>query len=274
MDGDPTDRSVERLRETVANQTGLDLDSDADYRLASAAETLAERYDFVSPEAFAEAYLRRRPDEWTEAFVALLVSDETCFFRDQHPFEGLRRDVLPELFRPKPSHRPLRVWSAACSSGQEVYSLAILLDEHFPGRWPEQTHLLGSDISEEAIRRARRGRYTQIQVNRGLPAKYLPTYFEQQGRHWVVDGRIADHVEFRRINLLDSLPPLPTMDLVVLRYLLTYYTDRRRRELLDRLHGALRQDGILILGGAETWSGIHRDFRLERTERTRFYRKV
>lgn len=202
-----------------------------------------------------------------------MTNNETWFFRDLYPFEALKSAILPELIRKREVERSLSIWSAACSSGQEIYSVSMLIREHFPSLLSWRLNLLGTDISEAILSRARAGVYTQLEVNRGLPALLLAKYFQQSGRDWVLNSRIRDMAAFRSINL--SQPPWPTFgsfDVVFLRNVLIYFPLDVRREILARVRQVIRPGGCLFLGSAETTLNLDDSYERVPFQKSFFYR--
>ncbi len=199
--------------------------------------------------------------------VEALVTSETSFFRDISPFEVLRKQVLPELIVARASERRLTFWSAACSTGQEPYTIALTLREYFPELANWQITILGTDISTEVIAKAKQGIYSQFEANRGLPAKLMVKYFKQTGTTWQLDASIRDMVEFRPFNLATAWPALPMFDVVLLRNVMIYFEVPTKREILTRIERVLRPDGYLVLGGSETTLNISDTFcRMERAK--------
>jgi chemotaxis protein methyltransferase CheR len=211
-------------------------------------------------------------DEGKEYLVEAMTTNETSFFRDPGVFESLRGDILPWLVKDLAGRRRLAIWSAACSTGQELYSVSMLLHEHFPEVRSWQVKLLGTDLSSVVLERARAGVYTQFEVNRGLPARLLASYFERQGMNWRISARLRDGVEFRTRNLTDA-SPLPSADLVLLRNVVIYFDPDTRRHLLERIRAALSPGGCLLAGSSESplLTGI--DFERVELGRTVCYRK-
>ena len=198
-------------------------------------------------------YLRLRKDAALEAAVAeAMTINETSFFRDHRPFELLRTDLLPRLIESRRATRTLRFWSAACSTGQEALSLAMVLREHFPqlARWDIRIEC--TDLCSEALERARAGRYHRIEMNRGLPARYLGRYFDHLGEEWAARPVIHELCRFRRANLCaSSLPFSSGFDLIFLRNVMLYFTPETRQHLLSAMHRLLAPDGFLFLGSSE-----------------------
>jgi len=181
-----------------------------------------------------------------------MTNNETWFFRDLYPFEALKTDIVPKIMTPTDGDKTLSIWSAACSSGQEIYSVAMLLREHFPSLLDWRLTLLGTDVSEAILDRARAGIYSQLEVNRGLPATLLAKYFQQAGRDWQLKKNILEMAGFRSLNLSLPLPAMGRFDIVFLRNVLIYFSLETRREILARVRQVLRPAGVLFLGAAET----------------------
>jgi chemotaxis protein methyltransferase CheR len=181
-----------------------------------------------------------------------MTTNETWFFRNLYPFDALRAVILPQIMERAESDKTLSIWSAACSSGQELYSVAMLIRESFPSLLDWRLSLLGTDVSEAILDRARAGVYTQLEVNRGLPAVLLAKYFQQAGRDWQLDRTIVEMAGFRNVNLSLPLPAMRRFDIIFLRNVLIYFSLETRQEILSRIRQVLRPDGVLFLGAAET----------------------
>ncbi len=184
--------------------------------------------------------------------VEAMTTNETSFFRDVHPFEALRQRILPELIRARAPQRRLQLWCGAASSGQEPYSVAILLREHFAELDNWQVSVLASDLSTGMLERCRQGRYNHMEVNRGLSVRLLVKYFEQRGLEWQVQEPLRRLLDVRELNLIEPWPPLPLMDIIFLRNVLIYLDVPTKKSILAKVRGQLRPDGYLFLGGAET----------------------
>jgi chemotaxis protein methyltransferase CheR len=216
--------------------------------------------------------LRSLPaDGLADQVVDLMANHETSFFRDVLPFEALRQEILPGLVA---RGGPLGVWSAACSTGQEPYSLALLLAEAFPQLGERDVRIVASDFSQASLSRAREGIYDQLEVNRGLPAAHLVRWFERQGLGWRARPELRRRVEFRRINLLEEWSGLPRFDLVLLRNVLVYFGEETRRRVLGRVRAQMAPGGVLLLGTAESTRGIDDGFEVLFLGKTTAYRKT
>jgi chemotaxis protein methyltransferase CheR len=220
------------------------------------------------------AVLRRTPfGSLHDQVVDAMTTNETSFFRDVHPFETLRTDIVPELIQRRADRQSLNIWSAACSSGQEPYTIGLIMREHFPqlARW--NVKIYGTDISREMLARATKGCYSQAEVNRGLPATYLVKHFQREGLHWVIKPEIRALVAFLRLNLTENWAALPTMDVIFMRNVLIYFAPATKRLILDKVYRQLAPDGTLFLGGAETTLGLNDQFKRVNLGKTILYRR-
>jgi len=215
--------------------------------------------------------LQRRPDPAAHrSVVDALTTNETSWFRDREPFTALTDSVLPELVSARTSTRSLRVWSAACSSGQEPYSLAITLQQFLPAGWRYQ--IVGTDISTEMVKRASAGEYSQVEVNRGLPVQLLVHNFVRAGTGWKVAPALRENISFQQMNLAAPLPPMAPFDVIFLRNILIYFDVETKRTVLRNVTKLLRPDGWLFLGAAETTIGVDESFERVAIGRTSAYR--
>jgi chemotaxis protein methyltransferase CheR len=184
--------------------------------------------------------------------VEAMTTNETSWFRDRHPFDAFESVILPELLACRAKERRLTVWSAATASGQEAYSIAMLLHERLAADPGWDVRVLASDLSEQMVRRTRAGRYSQLEINRGLPAARLVRHFSRTGTEWQVNEPLRRLVEVRQLNLAAPFPLLPPIDVTFLRNVLIYFQVDSRRQILQRVRRVLRPGGYLVLGTAET----------------------
>ena len=182
--------------------------------------------------------------------VEAMTTNETLFFRDVPVFDALRDKILPTLIEKRSSSRTISIWSAAASSGQEAYSLAILLVEMGLAGW--NIRIFGTDLNSQILEQARAGRYIQLEVNRGLPAKYLVKYFQRVGLEWQVKDNLRRMVEFQTFDLRQSMRGLGPFDLVLCRNVLIYFDVKTKKQILGEIRGVLNGQGLLLLGSAET----------------------
>ena len=251
--------ATEALRGFVRSRAGISLDADKDYLVVSRLEPRLRGWQMPSLAALAD-HLRAQPTgQLADHVIAAMTTNETLWFRDGKPFDAMRNVVLPELLVTAAKERALRIWSAACSTGQEVYSLAIVRQEEARLRgW--RVSILGSDISAPALERARAGVYSQFEVQRGLSAKQLVQYFEEAGSDWRVRAELKAGIEFRLLNLLDVPRDIGLFDVVFCRNVLIYFEPEVKRKVLSEVASRLRPGGFLVLGGAETMLGLSTSF--------------
>ncbi|MFL6136498.1 MAG: CheR family methyltransferase [Frankiaceae bacterium] len=220
------------------------------------------------------ARLRTQPDDGLQhEVVDAMTTNETSWFRDRHPFDALASRILPDLLARRAAQREISIWSAGCSSGQEPYSIAMILHGQMSLHPGWQVSILATDLSREMLAKARAGRYGQLEVNRGLPATMLVSHFDRAGIEWVVKDRLRQLVEFRPLNLAEPVGPvLPRFDVVFLRNVLIYFDHETKRRVLAQVRRVLRPDGYLFLGGAETTLNVDDAFMPVQYDRATCYR--
>lgn len=189
--------------------------------------------------------------------VDAMTTNETSFFRDNHPFDALRKSVIPGLIeRRAATTRSLRIWSAACSTGQEPYSLAMMLKDHFPILAGWKVDIVATDLSPSVLERARQGIYSTFEVQRGLPIQMLVKHFDQQEPNWQVKRELRQTVTFRPLNLLEDFSVLGQFDVVLCRNVLIYFDQPTKTRILSAIARRIAPDGALLLGGAESVFGL------------------
>src|SRR5665213_755624 len=197
--------------------------------------------------------LRQKPSNGLHReVVEAMLTNETSFFRDVKPFEAIREMVLPDLISKRASERTLNIWSGACSGGQEIYSLLMLIKEHFPVLEGWKLRVIASDLSSQMLEKAQRGIFSQLEVNRGLSAAYMVKYFEQVGLDWEVHETFRKSIEFLPMNLAKPWPVLPAMDLVLMRNVMIYFDVETKKRVLNQTAELMKDDGYLFLGGVES----------------------
>ena len=200
----------------------------------------------------------------TQRVVEAMTTNETSFFRDIHPFTALKEKILPNLIQRRAKEKSLSIWSNACSSGQEPYTIAMLIAEHFPMLKDWKVRIISSDLSSQILDRARLGVFNQTEVNRGLPMSFLLKYFTKNGSQWKIRDDIRKMVEFRELNLVEPFPTLlPAMDIVFLRNVLIYFSPSTKSEILKKVHKVMQKDSYLFLGGSETTMNLNVSFERE-----------
>jgi chemotaxis protein methyltransferase CheR len=258
------------VSELVRREAAIVLEPGKEYLVEARLTPLARAAGLPSVSEYVRHAHRSGTAAQRWAIVEALTTNETSWFRDAGVFEGLRTQLLPQLQRERSAHAPLRFWSAAASTGQEAYSLAMMLvDTLETGR---RYQILGTDISREVLDRARAGRYTQLEMNRGLPARHLVRFFERSGAGWQVGAQLRKDVTFRELNLAVPFVGLPTFDVILLRNVLIYFDLPTKQAILRRVRQVLAADGWLILGTAETTRGIDDQFQVARLGALNAYR--
>lgn len=238
------------IRELVLHLSGIVIHPDKHYFVASRLKVLAYKVGFDS-EATLINTIRNDPRQWkTELkanLVEALVTRETSFFRDNRPFLTLKDHIFPDLIRERAAERTLYIWSAACSTGQEPYSIAMLIRENFPSLLNWDLHIHASDISEEALVLARTGTYSSMEIKRGLSPQLLERYFDPRGTHWTIKDSLKQMVNFSLINLIEPYPQLPSMNIIFLRNVLIYFDNQTVDSILYRITQIIQPGGYLFI---------------------------
>jgi chemotaxis protein methyltransferase CheR len=240
----------------VKKRSGLVLSRDKLYLVETRLGPVARRHGAASVAELISKLGATAPESLLAEVTEAMTTNETSFFRDKIPFDLLTEYILPSLLAARAKQRLIRIWCAASSTGQEPYSIAMLLKE-----MPRETagfrfEIFASDISNEVIERAKRGVYSQFEVQRGLPVKHLVKYFKKTDDYWQIDDQIRAMVNHRTFNLLDDLRILGTFDLIFCRNVLIYFDQPTKRQVLERIAQQLAPDGFLVLGAAETVIGV------------------
>jgi chemotaxis protein methyltransferase CheR len=242
------------VRELVRAESAIVLEPGKEYLVESRLVPLARTAGHPDVDAFVRELSRCRNPATLRLVVEALTTNETSWFRDCDPFTALRQSILPALARARPS-RQIRVWAAACSSGQEPYSI-LMTAQDTPELTGWKVDMLATDLSQEMLDRARAGQYSQLEVNRGLPATTLVRHFERSGLGWRISPALAAQVQFRQLNLMRPFPPMGRFDVVFLRNVLIYFDLATKRDILRRVRQVMAPDGHLFLGAAEMTMGV------------------
>jgi chemotaxis protein methyltransferase CheR len=243
------------LRQLVFSLSQNVLDPSRDYLFESRLTKLLRNQGMTQLDELVHHLKVKKNPVLEHSIAEAMTINETSFFRDGLPFELLRTELLPKLIEARRRARGLRFWSAACSTGQEAYSLAMLLHEHFPLLTGWKIRIEGTDICAEVVERAQAGSYHRIEMNRGLAARFVVRYFDHIGEDWVVKPEIRKMCNFRQANLCSSPPPFNRIDdrfdVIFLRNVMLYFSQETRKTLLAGIHRLLAPDGILFLGSSE-----------------------
>jgi chemotaxis protein methyltransferase CheR len=274
------------IRNAVHDLCGIVIAEDKQYLVKARLEPILRTNGLASYELLVQQI--KQPDSLVlrDQMIEAITTNETSFNRDGHPFEALRRSILPELASrlierrasTRLPHSRARIWCAAVSTGQEAYSVAMAVADCLAARSAPDLNLddfsiLASDISGNALAAAREARYSAAELDRGLAADQRARFFRRENEAWMVDGSLRRMVEFRRLNLVQSLPDLGTFDLILCRNLLIYLDAATRRSLCEGLYSALNPRAILMIGAAESLYGVTDAFATEQFGSTVVYRK-
>jgi chemotaxis protein methyltransferase CheR len=256
-----TPQDFEWLRKLLKERSGLTLGADKEYLLESRLLPLTRRNGLTTLNELVGRLKTPGNADLAFSVVEAMTTNETFFFRDKIPFDHLRDTILPALIAARAKEKRIRIWCAAASSGQEPYSIAMLLRSMEPNLRGYRVDLLATDLSVAVIERAKQGTYSQFEVQRGLPIRLLVRYFTQAGDSWHIASDIREMVQFRTLNLLQDFAPLGMFDVVLCRNVLIYFDQSTKIAVLERLARQVPQDGYLILGAAETVVGLSDTFR-------------
>ena len=248
--------AFETLASMLKSKSGLVIGTDKTYLLETRLAGLIKREKLTDLNGLADRLRRAGSDTLAREVVEAMTTNESFFFRDDKPFLHFRSQALPRLIAARPPGSTLRIWSAASSSGQEAYSLAMILAESTATLAGRKVEIVGTDIARDQLNRAREGVYSQFEVQRGLPVQMLMRYFKKDESSWRIAEAIRSMVQFREYNLLSDLRALGRFDVVFCRNVLIYFDQPTKGRVLDAVAAQMPPDGMLYLGGAETVLGI------------------
>lgn len=258
--------------DAVLRRSGIVLEAGKEYLVEARLQMLGKKIG-LTPDAIVAA-LRSKNETVERHLIDAMTTNETSFFRDVKPFEALKKQVMPALIAARAAEKRLTLWCAASSTGQEPYGVAMVLREHFPQLADWKLTFVASDLSRDVLEKAKQGKYSQADVNRGLPATMLVKYFRKVGTDWELIPEIRKMVEFREVNLLGAFPTLPPVDIVFIRNVLIYFSTETKRQILGRIRSMMRTDGYLFLGAAETTLNVDESFQRVQKDDSGCYRIV
>ena len=254
-------------KDLLKGKSGLTLTADKSYLLDSRLTPVAKKWNYPSLDAMT-LVLRGIPDpKLIKDVVEAMTTNETSFFRDTRPFDMFNNTILPYMLKKRATKKSINIWCAAASSGQESYSLAMLLKEKGAALNGWNIKIYATDISTEILDHARKGVYSQFEVQRGLPIQMLMKYFDQSGDGWIIKEDIRRMVRFEYFNLLEDMSKLEMFDIIFCRNVLIYFDEQTKKLVLEKMAKKLESDGFLVLGGAETVLGITDTFKLAESHR-------
>ena len=251
-----TDADFAFIATFLKERSGLIITPDKMYLLETRLSAILREHGLSGLAALVEVLRQPGSLQMKDKVVDAMTTNETSFFRDSHPFDTLRKSLIPSLIERRATSRSLRIWSAACSTGQEPYSIAMTLKDHFPilGGW--KVEIVATDISPSVLERAREGLYSTFEAQRGMPIQMLIRHFDQIDQHWRVKPELRHHITFRQMNLLEDFSQLGTFDIVLCRNVLIYFDQPTKTRILQGIAKRIAPDGALLLGGAESVFGL------------------
>ena len=252
----------EFICQILRERSGLVLTNDKAYLLESRLLPVARKWKLATFDDLVRVIRTKMDEAVVRDVVEAMTTNESFFFRDTKPFDQFKALVLPALLKSRAASRTIRIWSAACSSGQEPYSLAMILSEMAAQLNGWKIEIVGTDLSTEILNRAKEGMYSQFEVQRGLPITMLVKYFAQIGDRWQINAKIRGMVQYREFNLLQDPMPLGRFDVVFCRNVLIYFDQPTKTRVLNTVSKLMPEDGFLFLGGAETVLGITDKFQM------------
>jgi chemotaxis protein methyltransferase CheR len=250
-------RSFDSLCAYLRRTSGLVLGSDKRYLVESRVTPVMKRAGMTELGDLVRALEAGRMPGLAEEVVQAMTINETYFFRDRFPFETLRQKILPRLIVSRAQQKKIRIWSAASSTGQEAYSIGMIIEESSPALSTWQIEIVGTDLSQNALTTARKALYSQFEVQRGLTPEQIQRYFTPVGHMWQLKEAVRSRVEFKHYNLLDNYSPLGRFDLIFCRNVLIYFDADRKSDVLNRMGQILAPDGLLAIGASESIIGLN-----------------
>jgi chemotaxis protein methyltransferase CheR len=240
----------------LKDRSGLIIGQDKTYLLETRLAAILRDHKIAGLPALAEQLRQPGASAVKDKVVDAMTTNETSFFRDNHPFDTLRQSIIPGLIERRATTRSLRIWSAACSTGQEPYSLAMMMKDHFPILAGWRVEIVATDLSPTVLDRAREGIYSTFEVQRGLPIQMLIRHFDQIEPNWQIKRELRKTVNFRPLNLLEDFAVLGQFDIVLCRNVLIYFDQPTKTRILNGITRRIAPDGALMLGGAESVFGL------------------
>jgi chemotaxis protein methyltransferase CheR len=268
-----TSPAFDYIADLVLRKSAIVLEASKNYLVESRLMPIARAHGWSTLDELVTGLKKPGSLMLVEEVVDAMTTNESSFFRDLHPFNALKTTVLPDLIAKRSKERTLNIWSNACSSGQEVFSIAMLIRENFPELSGWRITLTATDLSKQILDKAKSGMFTQTEINRGLPMPMVLKYFKRDGVRWQISDDIRRMIDFKVLNLIEPWPlSLPKMDIVFLRNVLIYFSVDTKKQILQKVHRSLRPDGCLFLGGAETTVNLNVPFQREPVGSATLYR--
>lgn len=262
------------IRELVNERSGIILEPGKEYLVESRMLPLINQEGIASIADLVALLRKQSYNDIHQKVVEAMTTNETSFFRDVHPFEALKKEVIPDLVAKRNGTHALNIWCAASSTGQEPYSVVMLLRENFPQMLSWNIQFIASDLSNAVLKRCRDGNYTQLEINRGLPASLMVKFFQRNGMEWQIKDELRKMIDFREINLTQEWGLMPQMDIIFIRNVLIYFDVEMKKKILDKIYEILKPDGYLFMGAAETTINLDDRFTRMQFSQSGCYKKI
>ncbi|NLD35403.1 MAG: protein-glutamate O-methyltransferase CheR [Desulfatiglans sp.] len=272
-----TPNEIKVLSKYIYDISGIFLDEKKAYLLETRLKMIMDTEGFTSYQMLYQRAISEKSGQMERKIINAVSTNETLFFRDKSPFEMFKYKVMPDLIDKRTAQASgvmpinIRIWSAACSTGQEIYSLAIILRELIPDQKKYRVKLLGTDISDDAVAQASYGKYNRFEIERGLEKDLLQRYFVSNGNAWKIRDDIRAMAVFQKRNLMEPFTGIGQFDIVFCRNVAIYFSIEDRKRLFEKIAGVMAPDGYLIIGSTESLTGICPQFEPQRHLRSVFY---
>lgn len=260
------------LRDLVMRESAIVLEAGKEYLASTRLEPVARKEGLDDVAALVRELRAKPHGKLRDAVIDAMTTNETLWFRDAHPFESLKKSIIPELIEKRANKKSLNIWCGAASTGQEPYTVAMILRDSFPKLLDWKIRIVATDISNAALDRARTGRYTQMEMGRGLPASYMVKYFTRKGVEYEINPEIRAQVDFKVLNLASGWPYIGTFDLVLIRNVLIYFNQETKGQIVNKAAKVLEPDGYLMLGSTESLLNINVNLDRVMHDKTACYR--
>ena len=252
------------FRRYLEDACGIVLGENKHYLVTSRLKRVTEEFSFPTLSEMMNTLVKGNDRHLREKVIDAMTTNETMWFRDVYPFDIFKNDLLPELSK---SNTPIKIWSAASSTGQEAYSISMATSEFQlsnPGKLTSNLEIVGTDISQTVVNKAKSGSYDELSVVRGLSPERRDKFFSKNGDNWIINADIAKRARFTELNLLSSYSLLGKFDIIFCRNVLIYFSAEMKKDILERMAEILKPGGTLILGGSESPTGYTKKFAMKR----------
>lgn len=255
-----TPADFEFIRKMIYEQSAIVLEPGKEYLVEARLQPLAQKEGLSTIQELVVKMRQDKSNGLQQKVVDAMTTNETSFFRDIHPFETFKKIIVPDIMAKRATTREFNIWCGASSSGQEPYTLAMVLRENFPALATWKITFIATDISQQMLTRSRNGIYSQLEINRGLPAAYMVKYFQRISTDWQIKDDLRKMIDFRELNLCQNWPAMPRMDVVFMRNVLIYFDVNTKKTILSKIRQMMRPDGYLFMGAAETTLNLDDNF--------------